>query len=356
MIKFRYFSKEILSAMTATTVVLLLVFMSTQFVRYLGYAAGGSIPVLFVFKLMLLEVGNLIGLLLPIGFFLGVLLAYGRLYADSEMTVFSATGMTRARLVSITLGLAALLALLDGAFMLWIGPSVANDRYRILLQGRSASVVDTIIPGRFTPIQGGRQVIYVESINRDRTIGQNVFMARLTPKHDWEMLTAQSAKVHTDGHQNNWLEFGDGQAYVGKPGDKDFQVIEFKQLEQRLPPILPPTTVKERTLPSTRLWPLNNTNKAYAAELQWRVAMPLSILILGLLAVPLSYVRPRQGKYAKLIPAVILYVVYANFLFVGRNWIVNGAVTPNVGLWWLHGSMLLIAFLLYFPPKRWFTV
>ena len=350
MIKLRYFAKEVFSAMAAVTVILLLIFLSNQFVRYLSYAAEGAIPGAFVFKLMMLEVGNLVGLLLPMGFFLGLLLAYGRLYADSEMTVLSACGMSRLQLLKITLIMASLVALLDGGFMLWLGPKVAADRERILVEARGSSLVETIIPRRFQSLQNGTRVFYVESLSRDRDAAQNIFMARYDGAA-WQLVTAKRATIKTDLEQQaSWIVLENGQAYKGEPGNKDFRIVKFGRLEQRLPP--PSNTVNrhERGLPTSALWPLDNKNPLYAAELQWRLAMPLSVLLLAFLAVPLSHVRPRQGKYAKFLPAIVFYVLYANMLFVGRDWLRSGVLSPKVGLWWLHGTVFLLGVALYMGP------
>ena len=97
---------------------------------------------------------------------------------------------------------------------------------------------------------------------------------------------------------------------------------------------------------STReLWH-ERANRRAAAMLQWRLAMPISVFLFVLLAVPLSEIRPRQGKFAKFIPAILIYIAYADLMFMGRAWIEKGTISPALGLWWIHGGALLIALLL----------
>lgn len=91
-----------------------------------------------------------------------------------------------------------------------------------------------------------------------------------------------------------------------------------------------------------KLWPQRNNRKA-AAELHWRMAMPVSVLVLALLAFPLSRVNPRRGKFTQLLPAILIYIIYGNLLFLGKAWIFKGTINFNLGLWWVHGMMLLIA-------------
>ena len=80
--------------------------------------------------------------------------------------------------------------------------------------------------------------------------------------------------------------------------------------------------------------------------LQWRLAMPISVILFTLLAFPLSEVKPRSGKFARLFPAILIYIAYADLMFLGRAWIHRGAINPVLGLWWIHGAALLLALLL----------
>ena len=89
------------------------------------------------------------------------------------------------------------------------------------------------------------------------------------------------------------------------------------------------------------LWPLNNADPQKAAELQWRLSIPLMVFTLTLVAVPLSRVNPRSGKFAKLLPAVIIYIFYANFMFIARNATASGKIPLWIGMWWIH---LLVVF------------
>ena len=94
------------------------------------------------------------------------------------------------------------------------------------------------------------------------------------------------------------------------------------------------------------LWPLNNKDLSKAAELQWRFSVPIMVLVLTLIAVPLSRVNPRVGKYAKLLPAVVIYIVYANLMFVARGWFIAGKTPAYLGLWWVSLVAMVLGGLL----------
>jgi lipopolysaccharide export system permease protein len=126
------------------------------------------------------------------------------------------------------------------------------------------------------------------------------------------------------------------------------QVAEFEQYKARLPHTKADTKSDIHTVSTSSLWPLNNSDLKKAVELQWRLSIPLMVLTLTLVGVPLSRVNPRAGKYAKLLPAIVVYILYANFMFVARDWLMAGKVPLWLGMWWLHFMVAFFGlFLLY---------
>ena len=106
-----------------------------------------------------------------------------------------------------------------------------------------------------------------------------------------------------------------------------------------------------RTLSTLTLLKAKADQMKYKAELAWRIGFPCMVLVLALLAVPLGKVNPRSGKFAKLIPAILIYVVYANFMFIGRDWLIQGKIPMWMGFWWLHGIFIVLAILLMSVDK-----
>lgn len=346
MLIFRYLAKEVFITLASLTTILLLIFMSNQFVRYLNRAASGQIPGMIIMKLMMLELPNLMGLLLPLGFYVSLLVAYGRLYAESEMTVLQACGYGPSQLLKHSFIMAAFVAVFVGIIMLWVSPLISTERAQLLQTSGVQTLIQTIVPGRFRAISNGRQVFYVESMNREHTKAQNIFLARQVAKDNqtrWDILWAENAFAETDPHTfEDYIVLQKGEEYEGSPGQADYQVVSFQQYRARLPH--PEVVVKEdmRTLRTADLLPYFNPDNHKAAELQWRLSVPLMVLTLTFVAVPLSRVNPRSGKFAKLLPAIVLYILYANFMFIARDWVAAGKVPQWLGMWWLHGFVLLL--------------
>lgn len=351
MLIFRYLAKEVFVTLASLTTILLLIFMSNQFVRYLNRAASGNLPGVIIMKLMMIELPNLMGLLLPLGFYVALLVAYGRLYAENEMTVLQACGYGPSQLLKHSFIMALIVSLLVTIITIWASPVISMERAKLLRTSGVQTLIQLIVPGRFRAESKGNQVFYVESMNRDHTKAQNVFLARIEFKNysfQWNILWAENAFAETDPKTlEDYIVLRKGREYEGKPGQANYQVAEFEQFKARLPHRKIANLDQDlRTLKFSDLLPYFNEDKAKAAELQWRLSMPIMVLVLTLVAVPLSRVNPRSGKYAKLLPAILLYIFYANFMFISRDWVAAGKIPLWIGIWWLHLTVAVLGIVL----------
>ncbi|MES2217945.1 MAG: LPS export ABC transporter permease LptF [Pseudomonadota bacterium] len=356
MIISRYLLKEVLSSLLAVTIVLLLIFLSNQWVRYLSYAASGKIATALVMRLMGFEIPYLLALLLPLGLYLGIILAYGRLYADSEMSVMQACGIGQRRLVGITLLLAFFIAGLVLLLMLLVNPAIALEKNKGISQN---TIMDTLRPGRFQVLNDGRRVVYVEKISRDRQQADNLFIAeeqKSSPAiHNGAWIVVSAARGYQEKlppNKENFIVSHEGFRYAGTPGENAYSVIKFAKYAVRIPsPVITSSHEEAETITTHKLWQ-NRDDPIQAAELQWRLSIPLSVVVLMLLAIPLSHARPRQSRYTNLLPAVLLYIVYVNLLFVARNWIEIKMVPIAFGMWWVHLLILALAGTIFLLQKR----
>ncbi|KTD58549.1 hypothetical protein Lsai_1156 [Legionella sainthelensi] len=346
MIIFRYLAKEVLITLISLTSILVLIFLSNQLIQYLNRAASGSIPGVIIMKLMMLELPTLLCLLIPLGFYIAMLLAYGRLYAESEMTVLRACGYGPHKLLKHSLIMATVVAFIVAIVMIWGSPLIYIERAKLLRSTGIQTLVQTIMPGRFHAINEGKEVFYVQSMSRDHTKAEQVFLAKRTTvdeKTRWDVLWADQAFAETDPKTGeDYIILQNGKEYQGVPGHADYQIAEFGQYKARLPHPVVKISEDFRTISTANLFPFNNPDRAKAAELQWRFSVPIMVFALTLIAVPLSRINPRSGKFAKLLPAIIIYIIYANLLFIARDAMVSGKMPQWLGLWWVH--LCIIAF------------
>jgi len=207
-------------------------------------------------------------------------------------------------------------------------------------------------------LKQGRLIIYVENISLDHKRMGNVFIAEQTNSqndNDWHITDAKGGYQLLDPKTGAlFFVTNNGYRYEGQAGEQAFRIMSYGRYGVKIhshPGRI--DALAEDVLPTLMLWHLAKSHAHYAAELQWRFAMPLSALLLGLLAVPLSKVKPKHSKYAQLIPSILLYIVYVNLLLITRAWIENGILSPMIGLWSIHSLMLMLTCLLLPSPNLW---
>jgi lipopolysaccharide export system permease protein len=138
----------------------------------------------------------------------------------------------------------------------------------------------------------------------------------------------------------------EGRRYEGMPGDADYRVMEFERYAARVEvPAGEEPVPTEKSMSTMSL--LQAPTSAARGELLWRIGVPLSALILALLAIPLSFVNPRAGRSINLIFALLTYMVYLNLLTVSQARVTQGKLDFLVGWWPVHAAMLVILAVLF---------
>lgn len=362
MIITRYLTREVFGALLAVTLVLLLALLSQQTVRYLNYVAVGKVPTSILLELISFEIPYLLALLLPLGLYLGIILAYGRLYADHEMSILQMCGFGSGRLMRLTLFITFVVSGIVLFLMLWVNPIISAKRQQMMSSDEGTThLIETLIPGRFQVSPDGRHVMYVEKISRDHQRAENVFLAQERKNPDnleqsvWMLVLADEGYQRKDTESDDqFFVTTNGYRYEGIPGQNDYKIIQFKKYEIRVPqPDVHSSHEAAETL-STRELINNYDNPKDAAELQWRLSIGISTFLLALLAVPLSAVKPRKGRYLAILPAILVYIIYINLLFIARRWVEQGMVPVAIGMWWVHGIVAIIVLIaLFIGLKQW---
>jgi lipopolysaccharide export system permease protein len=336
----RYIFREIAMTWFGVTFVLLLILLTNQFARVLGDVAKGNLPKDAAMDVFGLSALQYMTVLVPIGLFLAIMLALGRLYRDSEMPAMLAC---RVGPMGIYRPLAFLLVPLVVA-VAWlaivVGPAALAAVDRIGAEARREADLSSIEPGRFTELGTNRGVVYGESVTRDGLM-EKVFIQRQLETGEIEVVTAaRGEQVESDDPDTRMLVLYEGRRYEGVPGTGKFRVIEFLEhgIPYRLPSLDPPDP-RPRVKTTSAL--LKSDELDDIAELQWRIGVPLSTLILAFIAVPLSKSPPRAGRYGRIAVGLLLFIIYFNVLSAAKAWVEDGEMSPALGLWWVHGAALL---------------
>ncbi len=346
----RYVLREVIQTWLAVTGVLVAILVSNQLSRVLGQAASNAYGRHLVFDLIALGAIMNLSVVVPVGLLLSIVLALGRLYHDSEMGALQACGFAPSRLLVPLLCFAVVIAI-GLAWLSFVQVPRADHEAQML---RQAAVKEAqfgqLDAGRFRSFMsgGGDAVFYAERVDEEGIL-HNVFVRRETAGRIELVLADTAAYAKAGSNGMHFITLYNGRRYEGVPGHKDFRVIEFR--EHGIPILTPADALQGTandpdTKPSSEL--LGSTAPSDIAQLQFRASSPLMALVLTLVAVPLSRLRPRQGRYARVGFAIVLYFVYSNLLSAAKVWVEKGNLPPAVGVWWVHILILGLGVYLVF--------
>lgn len=340
----RYLYREIGITFLAVMAVLLLLFGSKHFVRYMTAAAAGELATELILTILGFFLLASLVLIIPFALYLAILLGLGRLYKDSEITAMEACGISAPLLMRYVLYIALVVAFVVALLSLWVKPMAEQRHFDIKKEAQKESEFGLLEPGRFHEIRDGKGVFYVESFEGSPRKMRNVFVY-LNQGDVLEVFSARSGFVQpalSDGSRFMVLEQGNRVQINQKNGH--FTTIDYQRTGIRLTPVSLARFRPVYAYSTTELW--QSEELSHRAELQWRLSMPVVCVLLALLAVPMSKTKPRQGRFAKLGSSLVLLVVYYYLLMISKTWVVQGVVSPTLGLWWVHVvfAVLLWAF------------
>lgn len=367
MILFRYLAKEILITMLAVSATLLVIVMSGRFVKYLAQAASGDLAPDVVLSIMAYRLPSFLELVLPLGLFIAILLAYGRLYVESEMTVMKACGLSTRRLALFTLAPSLLVAAVVAWLSLVASPEGIAKVQEIFQDSKNSSGLELLVAGRFRVDEKSGRVSYIESIDNDRQVMRGVFIAEQTKakktkkgkkgkkaKRELSVVLAERGNIQlNDDHSSRYLILDNGYQYIGQPGSQEFRVTQFDQFGQLVKePKAQRNNYKKVDARSTAQL-LNSTKLEDKAALQWRISLAILVPIIALIAQALSKTNHRRGRYVKMLPAFLIYIVYVIALNAARDAIEKERLSLEIGMWWIHGVFLLLAVVLLYGGDGW---
>jgi len=345
----RYVLREVITAWIVVMGVVLVILLANQVAEVLERAASSQFPQGVVLELIYLGMLQYLSFLVPFGLLLGIVLALGRLYHDSELAAAFACGVRPMTLYGPVIGLGIVLAIGLAALTLIVAPGATAQALTIRNAAVRAGQFAPLQPGTFRAFGGGSGVVYAEKVDPDGTL-QNVFVER-NQGPVVEVAVAHEA-LHTvapDGNTQT-IELLDGERFEGVPGSRQFRTSNYTELS--IPVHVPPANAVVTDLdaqPTAAL--LGSPDPKRQAEFQWRLSMPLMCIVLTVLALPLAHLKPRQGRYARVWLAPVVYIIYWNLISAGQQWIAHGEVPVAVGLWWTHAAVVLLAVAVIFGPR-----
>ena len=338
-------------------VVLLAITLTTQFIRFLGQAASGVLVVDAVLAMLGFSALSHLSVLLSLTLFVSVLMTLTRSYRDSEMMVWFSSGVSLLRWVRPVLAFSLPMVVTIALLSMFLSPWAVrlSQDFRVQLEARDD--VSGVAPGVFRESKHAERVFFVEQAEGDANLIANVFVRSVQHQREGIMV-AQTGFQETAENGDRFIVLLNGSRYEGTPGSADFRISTFERYAIRIEAFeakrQEPTAKATDTLDLLRA-----PTRAAMGELTWRIGLPVSALILSLLAIPLAFVNPRGGRSLNLILALLVYVVYSNLMSMLQAWVTQGRIHVATGLVGVHLVMLLaLAALFYrrlavYPFWRW---
>ena len=327
-------------------VALFAILLTTLLIRFLGEAAQGSIAPEAVVALLGFSAINYIPTLLSLSSFIAILLALSRSYRDSEMVVWFSSGLSLTAWIRPVLVFILPLVIAIAGLSFFVSPWALSKsaEYR----GNLSTRKDTgqAAPGVFQESSSGDRVVFVEAVADDASYVKNVFVSSVQNER-LGVTMAATGRQEVAENGDRFLILENGSRYEVQPGSPEFRILEYARYAVRLE--TKEARGIERTAKNTPTLVLMKTDSpSYRAELLWRIGVPVSAIVLALLAIPLSFVNPRAGRSANMLLALFTYLVYNNLMTISQAWVASGRISFTVGATAVHLLMLGLLPLLFY--------
>lgn len=326
--------------------ILLAIIVLTQLIRLLGESVGGTLPVEAVLVILGFSALNYLPILLSISLYLSVLLTLTRSYSDSEMVVWFSSGMSLQRWIRPVMWYAMPVVSTIALLSLLLAPWAMSKVDEIRLKLESRDDVAVAAPGTFRESKQADRVFFLENVVPGSSHVGNIFVQSVQQGKVGTMVAKQGLQ-ETAPNGDKFVVLLNGTRHEGTPGKLDYKIVEFERYAMRV------ETVESKTKPPnpkayTTLYLFENQTSWNLAELNWRLGLPLSAMILALLAIPFSFVNPRAGRSLNMISAVVIYMVYNNLMSVINTWVGQEKIATSAGLVGIHAVMIVVVVLLFY--------
>ena len=336
----RYILREFLISAVAAIVVLLVIFTGSTFADIANKVATGRLPGGVMFTVLGLSLVNTLQALLPMGMFLGMLLALGRMYRDSEMHVLSASGFGPRGLLRPAAIFAVGAGVVVALVALWLGPLAARASNAEVEQANRSVIAAGLEPGQFTSLSGHGGILFANTVSPDGTRLGKLFVESERVGKDGtvsiSVITADHGNLFHEGQEDNrFIALHDGHRYDIRLDQDNWRLMQFQQNDIALSPPADDSGDNDAESLRTTASLIGDRDPAARAELQWRIAVPFGPLVLAMLALPMARQDPRSSPVGRILIAVLAYLVIMNLMTLARTFIASGKLTAPVGMWWV---------------------
>ena len=338
----RSFISEVLRTVLVVTFVIICIFLVMRGMVFLSQAAEGVIPVGAVVSLVLFKMLSYLDVLIPLMFYIGLIMVLNRWYADHEMAVLASAGIGLTHFLKPLGFLVLILGGLVVFLSFYLTPLSLNKGYVLEQEFRQRSDVSGVITGTFVEAKDGNGTYFVERYNRKSGNYENVFAYSASFEREGVVVARTARRTEDADTQDQFLVLMNGSRYEGNPGSPDYRVIDFERYAIRIEPkahrklYLPIRARSNAQLSSS-------SDPKEMGEWYWRIGKIFTLPVLALFALALSHVDSRQGKASGMALAFLVFLTYQQMLAYSVALIKKGDVSSGWPIWMVHSIYLMLA-------------
>ncbi|MEK9775312.1 MAG: LPS export ABC transporter permease LptF, partial [Quisquiliibacterium sp.] len=283
--------------------------------------------------------------LMVLAVYVAVLMCLSRAFRDSEMVIWFSCGRSLLDWVRPVLRFALPLLVVIAVVGFELAPWANRQIGEYTRRFEQREDVSRISAGQFSESANGARVFFVEALDEAQTDIKNVFVTQQR-ENQLTLVVAAGGHVLTKPDGERFLVLEKGRRYDGDQSASGFRIMEFDSYALRLAPVVG----SARDLSArdkTTLELLASRTRQDLAQLAWRISLPVSGLMLCLLAIPLSSFNPRVGRSVNLLLALLIYVLYSNLVSLAQGWIAQGRLSFALGVWVVHAAVFLLVLFLF---------
>lgn len=332
--------KEMSRTFGATVVVLATIVMTMFLIRTVGLASRGSVDPAEVMMVLGYTALGHAPTILTLSLFVAIVATLSRMYRDSEMAIWFASGkgLGSFLLPLVRFAWPVWLAITVLALFVWPWSQQQSQTLRDRYERRGD--LDRVVPGQFQESASGDRVFFIDKDSTGGRAAGQVFIA--ASENGKQIITsARAGRIETIGG-DRFLLLSNGQRLENEVAGPGLKISEFKEYgvlvdekAQQVARALPP-----RVLSTPALWA--GATPPLLGELSWRIGLALASFNFVLIGLAFSSVNPRIGRNGNLLFSLFTFIVYYNLITLGSSRIASG----NADLWTyvlaLHGGVFAL--------------
>ena len=317
---------EVLKSTAGVLLIFFFLVVSSRFVGYFEQASEGLIDPNLIYKIVILRFPDFITLLLPLSFFLGVVITMSRLYSDREIYGFFTGGLSEIDFLKYLLPQSLLFFFLTLLLSIYVAPYTKELSKEMISLDSLQEQFESIKPNQVFPLKNNEGFVFIK--DKQESVFDEVVL--YISNEDYSSIVVADQLSYDDLNSIMNLNFKNGSMYQGLFEEGSSVVSTFKNLK------IPVSTEENSVtgLSFARLF--DYSTRSTKSQMQWNISIPITIFILLIIGINLSKVEPRQGRLSVLLPAIFVYILYLSLLILAReSFDNNSAITQNY-IWFVH--------------------